>query len=99
MKPTSKVSRTELTPVSFLERSAYVFPEKVAVIHGERRYTYRQLEERVNRLGSALRRADVEFGRSPGPRRARLFQEYASRTRVGPRPRAGRLSPTAHAAR
>ena len=33
--------RTELTPVAFLRRSAYVFPEKTAVIHGARRYTYR----------------------------------------------------------
>ena len=47
--------RTELTPVSFLRRSAYVWPDKVAVVHGERRYTYRQLEERANRLASALR--------------------------------------------
>jgi fatty-acyl-CoA synthase len=59
MKPTSKVFRTELTPVSFLERSAYVFPDKVAVVHGDRRYTYGQLEERVNRLASALRRAGL----------------------------------------
>jgi len=43
--------RTELTPVSFLRRSAYVFPDKTAVVHGDRRYTYRQLEERANRLG------------------------------------------------
>jgi fatty-acyl-CoA synthase len=50
-----KVNRTELTPVSFLVRSAYVFPDKVAVVHGSRRYTYRQLAERVNRLASALR--------------------------------------------
>jgi fatty-acyl-CoA synthase len=47
--------RTELTPVAFLRRSAYVFPDKAAVVHGERRYTYRQLEERVNRLASGLR--------------------------------------------
>ena len=47
--------RTELTPVTFLRRSAYVFPDKTAVVHGERRYTYRQFEERVNRLASALR--------------------------------------------
>ena len=59
MKPTSKVYRTELTPVSFLERSASVFPDKVAVVHGERRYTYRQLEERANRLASALRRSGL----------------------------------------
>ncbi|HYE93267.1 MAG TPA: AMP-binding protein, partial [Terriglobales bacterium] len=47
--------RTELTPVAFLKRSAYVYPNKVAVVHGERRYTYRQFEERANRLASALR--------------------------------------------
>ena len=47
--------RTELTPVAFLRRSAYVLPDKTAVVHGERRYTYRQLEERVNRLASGLR--------------------------------------------
>ena len=55
-----KTYRTELTPVSFLKRSAYVFPEKTAVVHGRRRYSYRQLEERVNRLASALRRAGLE---------------------------------------
>ena len=32
----TKVYRTELTPVSFLERSAYVFPDKIAVVHGDR---------------------------------------------------------------
>jgi fatty-acyl-CoA synthase len=47
--------RTELTPVAFLRRSAYVVPDKTAVVHGERRYTYRELEERVNRLASGLR--------------------------------------------
>src|SRR5881296_373004 len=47
--------RTELTPVAFLRRSAYVFPEKTAVVHGARRYTYRQFEARSNRLASALR--------------------------------------------
>jgi len=54
------VSRTELTPVSFLRRSAYVFPDKAAVVHGTRRYSYRQLEERVNRLVSALRGAGMQ---------------------------------------
>jgi fatty-acyl-CoA synthase len=47
--------RTELTPVSFLRRSAYVFPDRTAIIHGARRYTYRQFEERANRLASHLR--------------------------------------------
>src|SRR5207248_4050094 len=54
------VYRTELTPVSFLTRSAYVFPGKTAVVHGARRYTYAQLEERMHRLASGLRRAGLE---------------------------------------
>jgi fatty-acyl-CoA synthase len=54
-----EVFRTELTPVSFLRRSAYVFPDNVAVVHGDRRYSYRQFEERVNRLASGLRAAGL----------------------------------------
>src|SRR5437870_12743 len=54
------VYRTELTPVSFLTRSAYVFPQKTAVVHGSRRYSYAQLGERVHRLASALRGAGMK---------------------------------------
>src|SRR5712692_10634219 len=50
-----KVYRTELTPVSFLERSASIFPDKVAIMHGNREYTYRKFAQRVNRLASHLR--------------------------------------------
>ncbi|MDX5894519.1 acyl--CoA ligase family protein [Rubrobacter radiotolerans] len=57
-----KVYRSELTPVSFLRRAAYMFPEHTAVVHGERRYTYRELEERVNRLASRLREAGIGKG-------------------------------------
>jgi fatty-acyl-CoA synthase len=51
----AKVYRSELTPVSFLERSALIFPNKTAVVHGERHYTYREFAERVYRLASHLR--------------------------------------------
>ncbi len=51
----TKVYRSELTPVSFLERSALIFPHKTAVIYGDRRYTYREFAERVYRLASHLR--------------------------------------------
>jgi len=50
-----KVYRTDLTPVSFLERSLLVFPNKVAVVHEDRHYTYREFAERVYRLASRLR--------------------------------------------
>jgi fatty-acyl-CoA synthase len=51
-----KISRTELTPLSFLRRSAAVFPDKTAVVHGNRgtSYDYRTFAERVDRLASAL---------------------------------------------
>lgn len=52
---TEKVYRTELTPVSFLERSELIFPEKVAVIHGQRHYSYLQFAQRVYRLAAQLR--------------------------------------------
>ncbi len=56
----TKVYRTELTPVSFLERSALVFPDKTAIIHEKRKYTYREFAERVYRLASALRNAGMQ---------------------------------------
>ena len=54
-----KVYRSELTPVDFLRRSAYMFPEKTAVVYGDRRFSYRELEERVDRLASRLREAGL----------------------------------------
>ena len=64
----AKAYRTELSPVSFLRRSAYVYPDKVAIVHGERRITYREFDERVNRLASAL----AGSGIAPGDRIAFL---------------------------
>src|SRR5947209_10992305 len=54
------VYRTELTPVSFLHRSAFVFPDKEAVVHGDRQYSYREFAERVNRLASRLRNVGLQ---------------------------------------
>jgi fatty-acyl-CoA synthase len=54
------VSRTELNPVSFLYRSVAIHPDRVAVVHLDRRYTYAGLGERVNRLASTLRGRGLE---------------------------------------
>jgi fatty-acyl-CoA synthase len=43
-----------LTPLTFLERAAAVFPNHAAVIHGSRRYTYAEFHARARRLASAL---------------------------------------------
>jgi fatty-acyl-CoA synthase len=51
-----------LTPLSFLARSASVYPEKTAVIHGERTFTYAQFYARCRRLASALARRGVGLG-------------------------------------
>lgn len=51
-----------LSPLSYLERSAFVYPEKTAVIHGQLRYSYRQFYERCRRLASALSRLGVGAG-------------------------------------
>src|SRR5437763_9653547 len=58
----NKVFRTELNPVDFLRRAAYMYPEKVAVVDGERRYSYRRLAERSGRLANALRSAGLRKG-------------------------------------
>src|SRR3954468_4601663 len=54
------VSRTELDPTSFLQRSATIHPDRVAVVYGELRRTYSELRERVDRLASALRAGGLE---------------------------------------
>eukprot|EP00927_Polykrikos_kofoidii_P063745 TRINITY_DN5860_c0_g1_i2.p1 TRINITY_DN5860_c0_g1~~TRINITY_DN5860_c0_g1_i2.p1 ORF type:complete len:558 (+),score=80.86 TRINITY_DN5860_c0_g1_i2:128-1801(+) len=43
-----------LTPVQFLERTATVHPDRVAIVHGPRRVTYREMERRSRSLMSAL---------------------------------------------
>jgi fatty-acyl-CoA synthase len=51
-----------LTPISFLLRSAAVYPQRLAVAYGERRYSWRQVLERCRRLASALAASGVGRG-------------------------------------
>jgi fatty-acyl-CoA synthase len=51
-----------LSPVSFVERSAEVFADLPAVVHGARRYTWAQTRERSARLAAALRALGVARG-------------------------------------
>jgi fatty-acyl-CoA synthase len=51
-----------LSPVSFVERSAEVFGDLPAVIHGKRRSTWAQLRDRSARLAAALRALGVGRG-------------------------------------
>jgi fatty-acyl-CoA synthase len=58
----TKVFRTELNPVDFLRRAVYIYPDKVALVHGARRYSYRQLADRSWRLANGLRSAGLSKG-------------------------------------
>lgn len=51
-----------LLPLSFLNRATRLFPEQLAVVDGARRYHYRTLGERVNRLSNGLRQLGVGRG-------------------------------------
>jgi fatty-acyl-CoA synthase len=51
-----------LSPVSFVERSAEVFADLPAVVHGRRRYSWRETRERAARLAAALRGLGVARG-------------------------------------
>jgi len=51
-----------LTPLSFLQRTAWVFPERLSVAHGKRRFTWKQTRERCHRLADALARRGIGRG-------------------------------------
>ena len=57
-----KVFRTELNPVDLLARAEFVYPSKIALVHGERRYTYAELGERAWRLANGLRDGGLDKG-------------------------------------
>jgi fatty-acyl-CoA synthase len=69
MTASSDVWSTPLTPLAFLGRAAEVFPDREAVVYGERRMTYTQFAQEVTRVAHALRACGVK----PGDRVAYLL--------------------------
>jgi fatty-acyl-CoA synthase len=51
-----------LTPLTLIERAAYVYPGRTAVVHGARRYTWQETYARCRRLASALGRRGIGIG-------------------------------------
>lgn len=43
-----------LSPLTFLERAAYVYPQQPSIVHGDQRYTWAETYDRCRRLASAL---------------------------------------------
>jgi len=68
--PTSlSVWNTQLTPLAFLRRSADVYPDRTAIVYGERRHTYAEFAAEATRVAHALRGSGIE----PGDRVAYLL--------------------------
>src|ERR1700690_1154958 len=51
-----------LTPLQFLARAAAIYPDHIAIIHGNPRISYGQFYARCRRLASALRSLNIGVG-------------------------------------
>ena len=60
--PRNVANHTALSPLSFLARSAQVYPDRLSVVHGATRYTWAQTYRRCRQLASALARRGVGTG-------------------------------------
>jgi fatty-acyl-CoA synthase len=58
----NRANFAHLTPLSFLERSASVYPTKPSIIHGERTYTWEETYHRSCLLASALQSRGISRG-------------------------------------
>ncbi|WP_374519341.1 acyl-CoA synthetase [Hydrogenophaga sp.] len=60
--PRTEANFAPLTPLSFIERTAEVYPDRLAIVHGELRQTWAQTYSRCRQLASALQRAGIGRG-------------------------------------
>ncbi len=51
-----------LTPLQFIERTASVYPDHVALVHGDRRQSWAETYTRCRRLASALEKVGIGIG-------------------------------------
>ena len=60
--PDKSVNYDLLSPTNFLARSVEVFPDKTAVIYGDKAYNWTQFQDRVFRLANALKARGIGAG-------------------------------------
>jgi fatty-acyl-CoA synthase len=58
----NRANHAPLTPLTFIEWSASVYPDRPAVVHGRRRFTWRETYARARRLASALAQRGIGVG-------------------------------------
>ena len=51
-----------LSPLTFIERSAFIYPKRVSVIQGGRQYTWKESYDRTRQLASALKGRGIGKG-------------------------------------
>ncbi len=57
--PRNEANFAALTPLTFIERTAEVYPERLAVVHGDLRQTWAETYRRCRQLASALQRMGI----------------------------------------
>jgi len=60
--PRNAANYAPLTPLSFIARAAHIWPQRMAVVHGARRYTWEESYARSRRLASALAQRGIGRG-------------------------------------
>jgi fatty-acyl-CoA synthase len=60
--PRNEANHAPLSPLSFIERAAEVYPQRLAIVHGDLRRNWAELYARCRRLASALSRHGVGKG-------------------------------------
>jgi len=60
--PKTVANFVALTPLTFIERAASVYPARPAIVHGEMRRTWAETYERTRRLASALAARGIGIG-------------------------------------
>ncbi|MDB5869808.1 MAG: acyl-CoA synthetase [Polaromonas sp.] len=60
--PRTEANYAALSPLSFIERSAEVYPERLAIVHGDLRRSWAEVFSRCRQLASALQRHGIGKG-------------------------------------
>ena len=58
----TRANHVPLTPLSFIRRTAGIYPDRTSVVHGNRRYTWAQSYARARQLASALAQRGIGQG-------------------------------------
>ena len=53
-----------LSPISFIARTAHTYPDRCSIIHGSKRFTWRETFARTRQLASALQKRDLKPGQT-----------------------------------